>query len=88
MFNYIHSKKNNKNWKAKNLLRDHKPSEEDKYERIKESEERVELHKNEDGDYVGPEKIWLKNEDFPGLAMSRSVGDEVVLSTGSLLSQK
>jgi serine/threonine protein phosphatase PrpC len=71
-----------KNWKAKNLSRDHKPSEEDEFERIIKSGGRVESYKNEDGDPVGPERVWLKDEDFPGLAMSRSFGDEVAHSAG------
>jgi len=71
-----------KNWKAKNLSRDHKPSEEDEYERIIKTGGRVESYKNDDGDPVGPERVWLKDEDFPGLAMSRSFGDEIAHSAG------
>ena len=74
-----------KNWKAKNLSRDHKPSEEDEFERIIKSGGRVESYKNEDGDPVGPERVWLKDEDFPGLAMSRSFGDEVAHSAGVIV---
>lgn len=71
-----------KNWKAKNLSRDHKPSEEDEFERIIKSGGRVESYKNEDGDPIGPERVWIKDEDFPGLAMSRSFGDEIAHSAG------
>ena len=50
--------------------------------RVIESEERVKSYKNEDGDPFGPERVWLKDEDFPNLAISRSSGDEVAHSEG------
>ena len=31
--------------------------------------------KNELGEYIGPYRVWAKNGDYPGLAMSRSIGD-------------
>ena len=31
---------------------------------------------------MGPERVWLKNEDIPGLAMSRSFGDQVAARVG------
>ena len=31
---------------------------------------------------IGPFRVWLKNEDFPGLAMSRSFGDFVAEDVG------
>jgi len=31
---------------------------------------------------MGPSRVWLKNEDVPGLAMSRSLGDYVAHSVG------
>ena len=71
-----------KNWKAKNLTRDHKPNEEDEKKRIIEKGGRIESYKDEDGEFVGPERVWLKNEDVPGLAMSRSFGDDVAHSVG------
>jgi len=30
----------------------------------------------------GPYRVWLKTENFPGLAMSRSIGDFVAASVG------
>ena len=64
-----------KKWKAKNLTRDHKP-------RIIEKGGRIESYKDEDGEFVGPERVWLKEENAPGLAMSRSFGDEVAHTVG------
>ena len=71
-----------KKWKAKNLTRDHKPSEEDEKKRIIEKGGRIESYKDEDGKFVGPERVWLKEENAPGLAMSRSFGDEVAHTVG------
>jgi len=71
-----------KNWRAKNLTRDHKPNEEDEKKRILEKGGRIESYKDEDGGFVGPERVWLKTEDVPGLAMSRSFGDDVAHTVG------
>jgi len=27
--------------------------------------------------FVGPDRVWLKNKPYPGLAMSRSFGDKI-----------
>ena len=70
------------NWKSKNLSRDQKPSEQDEYNRIINSGGRVESFKDENGNFIGPERVWLKDEDVPGLAMSRSFGDEVAHTVG------
>ena len=69
-------------WKAKNLTRDHKPNEEDEKKRIIEKGGRIESYKDEDGEFAGPERIWLKDENVPGLAMTRSFGDDVAHSIG------
>ena len=31
---------------------------------------------------MGPFRVWLKNENYPGLAMSRSIGDKIAHSVG------
>ena len=69
-------------WSAKNLTRDHKPTEEDEKKRIIDKGGRIESYKDEDGQPVGPERVWLKGEDVPGLAMSRSFGDDVAHMIG------
>ena len=78
----ILGKFNEKNWSAENLTRDHKPSEHDELNRILNSGGRVESNKDELGEPYGPERVWLKEERIPGLAMSRSFGDEVAHSAG------
>lgn len=68
------------------ISRDHKPSDSDEKERILNSGGRVEAFKNEDNEDVGPPRVWLKDEDVPGLAMSRSIGDIVSAKVGVISS--
>lgn len=57
------------------LSQDHKPSLPEEYKRILVSGGRVESYKDSQGRQVGPMRVWVKNENMPGLAMSRSIGD-------------
>ena len=43
---------------------------------------RVDSYRDHAGNKVGPERVWLKDEDLPGLAMSRSFGDLVACQVG------
>lgn len=63
------------------LSRDHKPELSDEYDRIIRSGGIVEKYL-ENGMRIGPHRVWVKNEIFPGLAMSRSIGDFVASSVG------
>ena len=69
-------------WIPKNLSRDHKPSEPDEMQRIKKAGGIVESYRDNSGNFVGPERVWGINLDGPGLAMSRSFGDEMGHSIG------
>jgi serine/threonine protein phosphatase PrpC len=60
---------------VKAASRDHKPSEPDESKRINEGGGRIEAFQDQNGDPIGPLRVWLKNEDLPGLAMTRSMGD-------------
>lgn len=64
------------------LSRDHKPDLPEEYSRIVRHNGRVECYSDECGNPVGPARVWLPNEDVPGLAMSRSMGDTVAASVG------
>ena len=66
-----------------NLSRDHKPTESDEIKRIL-SEGGVikQLYDKNKKEYFGPERIWLKNSDIPGLSMSRSFGDNLAHTVG------
>ena len=68
-------------YKAIELSRDHKPTEKDEAKRIYENEGRIQPF-TEEGEFVGPQRVWLKDEEVPGLAMTRSFGDRVAATVG------
>jgi len=70
------------NWMAIALSRDHKPDLEDESERILGKGGRIEAYQDEEGNSLGPARVWLRHQDLPGLAMSRSIGDAVASSVG------
>lgn len=69
-------------WMSTSLSIDHKPDRADEYQRIMESNGRVDPFREENGEPVGPARVWLKTQNIPGLAMSRSIGDLVAGSVG------
>ena len=69
-------------WSSKALSRDHKPSEPDEMNRILKNGGKVESFRDNNGNFVGPERVWSKEMDGPGLAMSRSFGDEIAHKIG------
>ena len=68
-------------YKAIELSRDHKPTEKDEERRILENDGRIQPF-IEDGEFVGPQRVWIKEDDVPGLAMTRSFGDRMAASVG------
>ena len=68
-------------YKAIDLSRDHKPTEKDEAKRIYENDGRIQPF-TEDGEFVGPQRVWIKEEEVPGLAMTRSFGDRVAATVG------
>jgi len=73
--------KTSNSYKAIELSRDHKPTEIDESKRIIENEGRIQPF-TEEGEFVGPQRVWLKDEEVPGLAMTRSFGDRVAATVG------
>jgi serine/threonine protein phosphatase PrpC len=69
-------------FKSKPLSFDHKPSIPSEKQRILRNNGRISPMLSQHGRYVGPDRVWLKDEDVPGLAMSRSIGDLVAGSVG------
>lgn len=65
------------NWSHYTLSNDHKPDSKLEYERIIACGGRVDSFKDQEGNPLGPPRVWLKNENIPGLAMARSFGDSV-----------
>ena len=78
----IIGKYDKKKWFSKSLSLDHKPENKKEKDRILKNGGRVFPYIDDDGKYYGPQRIWLKNDDVPGLAMSRSFGDVVAHSVG------
>jgi serine/threonine protein phosphatase PrpC len=75
----------NGEWVSHNLSRDHKPTEKDEADRILKKGGRIQPFKDEDtGEFIGPQRVWLKEDDIPGLAMTRSYGDRVAATAGTI----
>lgn len=78
----INNTSTGRHWMSIALSRDHKPDDKTEGVRILQNNGRVESYQDENGNPVGPARVWLKNQDLPGLAMSRSMGDAVASSVG------
>ena len=74
----------NGQWLACPLSKDHKPDLPKEKERIIASGGRVDTFRDAYGNPVGPSRVWLKDENIPGLAMSRSLGDGVAARAGCI----
>ena len=66
---------NNPNYKCIPLSVDFKPEMPEEMSRILLNGGEVRQIKNEIGEGVGPYRVWKRGEGYPGLAMSRSIGD-------------
>ena len=69
-------------WLVTPLSIDHKPDIGFENERIISHGGRVESYRDLDGNPIGPSRVWLKTQNIPGLAMSRSLGDWVAREVG------
>ena len=69
-------------WTAVALSNDHKPCNLNEKKRIEKAGGRVEACVDAHGNYAGPQRVWIKNEMRPGLAVSRSFGDVIASSVG------
>lgn len=83
----------NNKWTATALSRDHKPDEADEAARVRRCNGRIEQSRlqpgmvvpglrTQAGMFYGPKRVWLKNKQVPGLAMTRSIGDMAATSVG------
>ena len=72
------------NWKFENLSRDHKPNIKEEADRIKKNGGRIRPIIDEDGCFVGPLRVYMKDKDLPGLAMTRSFGDYFASLAGTI----
>ncbi|SPQ99022.1 PPM-type phosphatase domain-containing protein [Plasmodiophora brassicae] len=67
---------------ALQLSRDQKPDDPDEKKRILAAGGRVEPLPGPPNEDMGPSRVWLAEIDVPGLAMSRSIGDDVSHTVG------
>lgn len=75
-------RKDSKGWQCIPLSTDHKPENYTEKMRILSKGGRVSPFRGPRGEPFGPARVWLQNDDIPGLAMSRSIGDLVASSVG------
>lgn len=68
--------------KIRQLTTDHKPESPEEAKRIQAMGGRVAQAQDIRGRFSGPSRVWLKNANSPGLAMSRSLGDCIAHSVG------
>jgi serine/threonine protein phosphatase PrpC len=71
-----------KKFRTMPLSSDHTPEREDETARVKKCNGRIQAFKSADGQFMGPQRVWLADRDVPGLAMTRSFGDMVATSVG------
>ena len=77
----VYDQTNDSNSKKLNSLQsvplsiDYKPDLPEEMERIISAGGVVEQMKDNTGELAGPYRVWIKGKDYPGLAMSRSLGD-------------
>ena len=71
-------------WKYENLSRDHKPDLKEEADRIKKKGGRIRPMIDDDGCFVGPNRVYMKDRDMPGLAMTRSFGDYFASIAGTI----
>ena len=64
------------------LSEDHKPESPAESERINKMGGRVDQYKDGRGEKGGPYRVWVRHGEYPGLAMSRSIGDQIAKSVG------
>lgn len=64
------------------MSRDHKPDDKLEADVIYSAGGRIDTYRDAHGNPLGPLRVWLKNEDIPGLAMTRSFGDAVAARVG------
>lgn len=69
-------------WEALGLSQDHNTKRQDERTRILNSNGRISQSTNYNGELCGPERVWILDENIPGLAMTRSIGDKISKAVG------
>ena len=69
---------------SEDLSRDHKPTIPEEAERILKIGGRIHPMRDEDGEFIGPLRVYMKDKEMPGLAMTRSFGDYFGSTAGTI----
>lgn len=77
-------KEHDNKWSALALSKDHKPSDIDEKRRILSNGGEIHPFTDDNGEFTGPPRVWIKGQEVPGLAMSRSFGDQAAASVGTI----
>ena len=84
----------NDKWSYINLSNEHKPTNEEEKKRIRKKGGEIHPFINENGNYEDKiQRIWVKDKKYPGLAISRSIGNLVgkkigIISTPTFICKK
>ena len=84
----------NDKWSYINLSNDHKPTNEEEKQRIRNKGGEIHPFIDENGNYEDDiQRVWVKNKQYPGLSISRSIGDLSakkigIISTPTFISKK
>ena len=62
-------------WTYESLSKIHKPNDEEEKKRILENGGEIHPFYDQDGFFEGPDRIYAKGKAYPGLSLSRSIGD-------------
>ena len=77
------AKYENNNYVTINLSTDHKPNISTEKKRILMNGGRIKpFYDEKTKKFLGPDRIWLREDDIPGLAMTRSFGDSIAHTVG------
>ena len=71
-----------KKWTYEILNKEHKPEDKEESLRINKYNGVIHPYISEDNKFIGPQRVWIKNKNIPGLAMSRAFGDKIFSKVG------
>ncbi|MCQ2820210.1 MAG: protein phosphatase 2C domain-containing protein [archaeon] len=74
----------NGSWEHEDLSKDQTPAVPEEAARIRSVGGRIRPMKDDDGSFIGPLRVYMKDKEMPGLAMTRSFGDYYASTAGTI----